>query len=193
MLSTTEIARGIDGAVRLMKGDLSGLVLLDRSREGFWRSFRPALLLAPLYGLYLMIAYDDVATRSSDARIVLVETLRYILDWTLFPVVLLELCRKMGRTRRYIASVVALNWTNVLFLVTSVGVMMLARLFAPGLIDTISLATIVIMVVLTTPILRHTLDLPWIPAVALASLNIWLSLMLGFIANGIIGIMPAGA
>jgi hypothetical protein len=193
MLSVAEIARGIDGAVRLMKGDLSGLVLLDCSREGFWRSFRPALLLAPVYGLYLMVAYDDVVTSSSDTRIVLVETLRYIIDWTLFPVVLLELCRMMGRTRRYIAGVVALNWTNALFLVASIVLMVLSRLFVPGLIDTISLATIVLMLALTTPILRHTLDLPWVPAVALASLNIWLSLMLGFIANGIIGITPAGA
>ena len=38
MLSRTEIAHGVSGAWRLMWGDGGGLYMLDRTREGFWRS-----------------------------------------------------------------------------------------------------------------------------------------------------------
>ncbi|HKU99850.1 MAG TPA: hypothetical protein VJR58_31435 [Vineibacter sp.] len=187
MITLAEIARGVGGAMRLMKGDLSGLALLDRSREGFWRSFRPAVLLAPLYAFYLMMIYDGATTSSSDLRIILAEGLRYVIDWTLFPVVLLELSRLMGRAPRYISSVVALNWANVPFLIGAVALSAAARLTAPDLVGGVELAVLAATLVLVTRILRFTLDLPWIPAIALAALNLWLGLMLGLIINGIIG------
>jgi len=187
MITLGEIARGVGGAVRLMKGDLSGLALLDRSREGFWRSFRPAVLLAPLYALYLMMIYDGATTSASDVRVALAEGLRYVIDWTLFPVVLLELSRLMGRAPRYIGSVVALNWANIPFLIGAVALSAAARLAAPDLVGGVELAVLVATLVLVTRILRFTLDLPWIPAIALAALNLWLGLMLGLIVNGIVG------
>ena len=187
MITLGEIARGVGGAVRLMKGDLAGLALLDRSREGFWRSFRPAVLLAPLYAFYLMMIYDGATTSSSDLRVAVAEGLRYVIDWTLFPVVLLELSRLMGRAPRYIGTVVALNWANIPFLIGAVALSATARLTAPDLVGGVELAVLVATLVLVTRILRFTLDLPWIPAVALAALNLWLGLMLGLIINGIIG------
>ncbi|TXL69753.1 hypothetical protein FHP25_37760 [Vineibacter terrae] len=187
MLTLIEITRGVSGAIRLMKGDPSGLALLDRSREGFWRSFRPAVLLAPLYAFYLMMIYDGATTASSEPRVAALETLRYIIDWTLFPVVLLELSRFMDRAKRYIGSVVALNWANVPFLVAAVGLSALSRLIAPSLVGVVELAVILATLVLVARILRCTLDIPWVPAIALAALNLWLGLMLGLIINGFIG------
>ncbi|TWT15691.1 hypothetical protein [Reyranella sp. CPCC 100927] len=187
MITLGEIARGVGGAVRLMKGDLSGLALLDRSREGFWRSFRPAVLLAPLYAFYLMMIYDGATTASSDLRVAVAEGLRYVIEWTLFPVVLLELSRLMGRAPRYIGSVVALNWANIPLLIGVVALAAATRLVAPDLVGAVELVILVATLVLVTRILRFTLDVPWMPAVALAALNLWLSLMLGLIVNGIIG------
>jgi hypothetical protein len=193
MLTLNEIARGVSGAVRLMKGDRSGLALLDRSRDGFWRSFLAALLLAPLYALYLMMMYDGATTASSDLRVALAEALRYIIDWTLFPVVLLELVRLMDRSQRYIGSVVALNWANVPFLIVAVALSAFSRMVAPGLIGTVEIAVLAATLILVTRILRHALDLPWVPAAALAALNLWLSLMLGLIVNSVIGFQFADA
>jgi hypothetical protein len=188
MLTPAEIARGVGGSLRLMQGDLSGLALLDRSREGFWRSFRPAVLLAPVYALYLWMIYDGATTTSSDLRVAVAQVLRYIIDWTLFPVVLLELSRLMGRAPRYIGSVVALNWANVPFLIIAVGLSALARLVAPVLVGAVELSILVATLVLVTRILRYALDVPWVPAAALAALNLWLGLMLGLIVNGMIGL-----
>jgi hypothetical protein len=194
VLSLPEIARGVSGAVRLMQGDLSGLALLDRSREGFWRSFRSAVLLAPIYGLYLWMVYDGVETASSDLRVVVAQGLRYVIDWTLFPVVLLELSRLMGRAPRYIASVVALNWANVPLLIVAVALSALARLVSPALVGAVELSILVATLVLVTRILRYALDVPWVPAAALAALNLWLGLMLSLIVNAMIGLkVAAGA
>lgn len=188
MLTLTEIARGVGGAVRLMKGDPSGLALLDRSRRGFWRSFRPAVLLAPLYALYLLLVYGEATTSASDLEIIVVETFHYVIDLTLFPVVLLELSRLAGWLPRYVASVVALNWANVPLLIGGVALASLARMVAPGLVGGVELAILVATLVLVARILRCTLDVPWLPAAALSALNIWLSLMLNFIIGGILGL-----
>jgi hypothetical protein len=102
--------------------------------------------------------------------------------------VLLELSRLMGRAPRYIGSVVALNWANVPFLIIAVGLSALARLVAPVLVGAVELSILVATLVLVTRILRYALDVPWVPAAALAALNLWLGLMLGLIVNGMIGL-----
>ena len=190
MLSLNEIARGIGASVRLMKGDLSGLALLDRSREGFWRSFRAAALLAPVYAFYLLSRYVEMMSTASDLKIALVEGLRYSIEWTLFPVILLELSRPLGRASRYTAAVVALNWANVPLLIAAVAVMSMIRLIAPPLADPLGLVVDAATTVLVARILKHTLDLPWTAAAGLAVLNLWLSLTLSFAVADILGLRP---
>ena len=190
VLSLTEIARGVGGTVRLMKGDLSGLALLDRSREGFWRSFRAAALLAPLYAFYLLTRYVELMATASDTKIALVEGLRYLIEWTLFPVVLLEMARPMGRTSRYIGAVVALNWANVPLLVVAVAVLSLIRLLAPTLLLPLSLVVDAVTTILVARILKHTLEVPWTVAAGLAVLNLWLGLTLSFGVADILGLRP---
>jgi hypothetical protein len=190
VLNLTEIARGIGGSVRLMKGDLSGLALLDRSREGFWRSFRAAALLAPLYAFYLLTRYVEMMATASDLKIALVEGLRYAIDWTLFPVVLLELSRPLGRASRYTGAVVALNWANVPLLIAAVALLSLVRLVAPPLLVPLSLVVDAVTTILVARILKHALDLPWVAAAGLAVLNLWLSLTLSFAVADILGLRP---
>jgi hypothetical protein len=193
MLTLVEIARGVGGAVRLMKGDLSGLTLLDRSREGFWRSFRPALLLAPVYALHVLARYTEVTAAASNGKIALVETLRYSIEWTLFPVVLLELSRLLGRTSRYIGAVVALNWANIPLLIVPAALLALARLMAPSLLEPLGLAIIVVTTVLVARILKYTLEVSWVAAAVLAALNLWLALTLDVGIVGILGLRAADA
>ncbi len=190
MLSLSEIARGVGGTVRLMKGDLSGLAVLDRSREGFWRSFRAAALLAPLYAFYLLTRYVEMMSTASDVKIALVEALRYSIEWTLFPVVLLELTRPLGRASRYTGAVVALNWANVPLLVMAVALLSLTRLIAPPLLVPLSLIVDAGTTILVARILKYTLDVPWTVAAGLAVLNLWLGLTLSFGVVDILGLRP---
>jgi hypothetical protein len=187
MLSLSEIARGVGGAVRLMNGDRAGLVMLDRTRDGFWRSFGSALLLAPIYALYLLMTYAGATTVASDMRVTVVEAIGYAIEWTLFPVVLLELSRLTGRVPHYIGSVVALNWANVPLVIAAVALSAFARLVAPDLVGFVELAMLAVTAIAVVRILRHTLDLPWTPAVALGALNLWLVLLLTLLIKGMVG------
>ncbi len=188
MLTLAEIAAGVSGAWRLMWGDPGGLWMLDRSREGFWRSFRVAIFLAPLSALYLALTYTRFASDMPLSTIVLVEALRYVIDWTGFAVLLLEKCRRVGWERRYVGAVVALNWANVPVTIIVVGLAAAGEVL-PAIVDTaIGLAIMVAVVAWVARILRHTLDCTWAAAVGLGIANLWMSLLLTTLVHGILGL-----
>lgn len=190
MLSRTEIAHGVSGAWRLMWGDGGGLYMLDRTREGFWRSFRVALLVAPLQALCSLIAYQRIDTVASDNLIILVEALRYIIEWTAFPVVLLEIARRTAWSQRYIGAVVAMNWANLPMMVLWTMTVAIGEVAPTWLGDGLSLVLTVMGVYWLTRILRGSLSTGVGQAIALALLNLWISVTLFIIVGNVIGRLP---
>ena len=191
MLSRTEIAQGVSGAWRLMWGDGGGLYMLDRTREGFWRSFRVALLIAPLQIFCSLIAYQRTDTMASDNLVILTEALRYLIEWTAFPVVLLEIARRAGWSPRYIGAVVAMNWANVPVMVLLTMTVAIGEI-APGWLgDGLSLVVTALSVFWLTRILRGALSVGYGQAIALSLLNLWISITLFIIVGGVIGRLPA--
>jgi len=193
MLSRTEIAHGVSGAWRLMWGDGGGLYMLDRTREGFWRSFRVMLLVAPLQVFCLLIVYDRTQTVAADSTIVLVEALRYVIEWTAFPVILLEIARRAGWLARYIGAVVALNWASVPVIILSTLRLALGEVVPSWLGGALGLILMGFFIYWLTRILRETLALGIGPALALALMNLWLSITLEILVDGIVGRIPGGA
>jgi hypothetical protein len=190
MLSRTEIAQGVSGAWRLIWGDGGGLYMLDRTREGFWRSFRVMLLLAPLQILALLIAYARVDTVAPDGVIVLVEALRYVVDWTFFPVVLLEAARAAGWQGRYIGAVVAINWFNVPLVVLSTMSLALGELLPSGVGGGLTLILLAFYLYGLTRILGATLSIGLAQAIPLSLISLLISLTLEFVVNGVVGRLP---
>ena len=193
MLSRTEIAHGVLGAWRLMWGDGSGLYMLDRTREGFWRSFRVMLLVAPLQVFCLLIVYDRTQTIAPDTTIMLIEALRYVIEWTAFPVILLEIARLTGWRGRYIGAVVALNWSSVPIIIVSTMRLALGEVVPSWLGGALGLILMGFFVYSLTRILRETLALGIGQALALALLNLWISITLEIVVDGIVGRIPGGA
>ena len=193
MLSRTEIAQGVSGAWRLMWGDGGGLYMLDRTREGFWRSFRVMLLVAPLQVFCLLIVYDRAQTIAPDSTIVLIEALRYVIEWTAFPVILLEIARLAGWRGRYIGAVVALNWASVPVIIFSTVRLTIGEVAPSWLGSALGLMLMGLFVYWLTRILREALALGIGQAVALALLNLWISITLEVVVNGIVGRLPGGA
>ena len=84
MLNLAEIVRSVYGAWRLAHLDPAGMTYFDRTEEGFWRSFRVAILVAPAYALLIAL---DYATPSADPaapvatvslfRLVAIESIAY--------------------------------------------------------------------------------------------------------------------
>lgn len=122
MTAWLEARFALTGLFRLARGDPGGLGCFDRSIDGFWRSFRAAVICYPLY---LMLLTMRVAAadwqRSGGLRIVTVETIAYVISWTAFPLVMLRVARWIGRADRFLDFMVPYNWyqlpQGVLFVV----------------------------------------------------------------------------
>ena len=112
--SLREMARGVAGAFRLARFDLTGLALLDLTPRGAARSFWAAALVLPGY---LALAglrgdLDATPTRPAEARFIL-EMLAYAVSWTAFPVIMSYLTEAAGRAHRFCAFLCAYNWAAV--------------------------------------------------------------------------------
>jgi hypothetical protein len=109
-----ELQLAIVGALRLARGDRGALNYFDRTLDGFWRSFRAAALAYPLFVilLTLRIAGPEWA-KAGGFRIMLVETIGYVISWVLFPLVMLPITRALGREHRFYDFMVPYNWSQV--------------------------------------------------------------------------------
>jgi hypothetical protein len=110
----TEVQLAVGGALRLAIGDRRGLGFFDASIDGFWRSFRAALICYPLYLLLLGLRIAAPRwTASGTGRIVLVETIAFVISWVAFPLLILHVSRWLGREHRFLAFTVAYNWSQI--------------------------------------------------------------------------------
>jgi hypothetical protein len=109
-----EVQLALAGALRLARGDRGGLSCFDRSLDGFWRSFRAAVICYPLYLLLLAMRVSMAEWEKSGGwRIVTVETIGYVIAWVAFPLLMLTVTRWMGRAHRFFDFMVAYNWCQV--------------------------------------------------------------------------------
>lgn len=112
-LSSAEIARGTQGALRLLRRDPSAALHFDNTFEACLRSFRVMLLVLPLHAAYMAINYSFVEVAVDDWEVVVVEGLHYVVDWLLYPVLFYEIARRYGWLDRYPRYIAALNWINL--------------------------------------------------------------------------------
>ena len=95
--------------------------------DGFWRSFRAALICYPLFLLLLDQRLTPAqAAASSGWRIVIAETIGFVIAWTAFPLLVQPLTRWFGREDRFLRFMVAYNWCQVPQTLLFVAVALLA-------------------------------------------------------------------
>ena len=116
MPSYREIVYGIYGAFRLARRDPGAMSYFDRTTAGFWKSFFAAVIVAP--GFAIIIGYQlsqaEVGIEAGVLRVILVQTIAYILGWAAFPVLVHQICEATGKQDAYIGYIVALNWSEVI-------------------------------------------------------------------------------
>jgi hypothetical protein len=103
-----EIRTALLGTLLLARGDARGLANFDASLGGFWRSYRAAAISYPLY-----LALTLWRAESPSWRVMLVETIGYVVSWTAFPLVMLSLCRRLDRDDHFFGFMTAYNWCQV--------------------------------------------------------------------------------
>ena len=109
-----EVRLALAGSLRLARGEPSGLSCFDRSLDGFWRSFRAAVICYPLYLVLLSMRVSVTEwQRSGGWRIIAVETIGYVIAWVAFPLLMLTVTRWIGRAHRFFDFMVPYNWCQV--------------------------------------------------------------------------------
>lgn len=109
MLAPAEARRAFRGAWLLFRGRSEGLALMDRSFEGFWRSFAALLLVIPSDALMLFVLsrMDGVGSFGT----LFMQRLPVLaLDFVLLPIGLAAAARPLGIAGGYVDFIVARNW-----------------------------------------------------------------------------------
>ena len=111
-----ETRRALAGALRLARGDPGGMAYFEPTIDGFWHSFRAALLCYPLYLILLSFPLklgDEPPLAIEEWRLLTLETIHYVISWVAFPLLMLPLIHRLGRGNRFLAFMVAYNWCQV--------------------------------------------------------------------------------
>ncbi len=139
MLNAVEIARGVQGALAFLWRDPKAPTYFDNTTEACLRSFRVMALVAPLQIILLLVRYSRVTTTADGLEIFVVETMSYVVEWLLFPVIFHEIARRQGWLDRYARYIGALNWINLPGMTLAVVFIPLAQLAPKAVGDLVSI------------------------------------------------------
>lgn len=191
MFNAGEIARGMQGALGLLQRKPAAPSYFENTLEACVRSFQVMILVAPLHATLILIRYANVSSTADDLEIVLVEALRYVIDWLLFPVLFYEIARRrnwLGYFPRYVS---ALNWVNLPAMIVAVIGVVLATLLPAllGELARVGLQALFFYWFLVTT--RTMLGVGWPIASLLLIVNWVPSLFLSLIVDRYLGIAAA--
>jgi hypothetical protein len=196
-MDRAEIKRSLTGAWRLFLGRPDALRFFDTSVDGFWRSFRAIILVAPLYGLVALADRSDLLTDAnpgddySNAQFWAAKALTLALDWVTLPILLGLIADFIGIRRGYPALIVARNWATVLMIVPF-AVIALLDLSGIGDANTLVLPSLVALIAtfrMSYEIARKTLGVGADIAIAFVALDFLVSLAIVLICNRLFGIV----
>lgn len=194
MLGLVEIAHGVRGALAFLRRDPSAPRAFDDTMAGCLRSFRVMVVAAPFYVLYAVLKYANVPVALDPTEVVLVEALRYVVDWLLFPVIFYEVAGRRGWLDRYPRYISALNWTNLPAIVIALASTLVQTVAPLGLAVLLDLAVQVLFFYWFLMVTRLTLGTDWLLSMALLALSWVPSFFLSFIVARYLGVLAiAGA
>jgi len=183
-----DIVYGIYGAWRLARLDRGGMVYLDRTFEGFWKSFFAAVLIAPAYMALVAIDMAEREVSAGALRLLVVHASAYTLGWTVYPTVTRAVCQAIGRDGAYVGFIVAFNWAQVIQMIVYLPIIVLGAL---GLIPegaSALLHVIVYSVILAYQwfVTRTALDISPLGAAGFVGLDLVISILVTGMADGMI-------
>lgn len=183
-----ELQLALTGCLRLARGDRGGLSCFDRSLDGFWRSFRAAVICYPLYLVLLAMRVSVAEWQTSGGwRIVMVETIGYVVAWVAFPLLTLNVVRWIGREHRFFEFMVPYNWCQV---PQSVLFVLVGLVSAGGMLSTQTSEAIDIVAAIATLvyewfIARVALDTTGLVAVFVVLLDLVLGVLISHVTGGL--------
>jgi hypothetical protein len=177
-----EVRWALIGCLWLARGDRGGLAYFERSLDGFWRSFLSGFLSYPFFLVLLMMRISLADWNSAGGlRIILAETIGYVISWVAFPLVMLSVLRWIGREHRFFDFMVPYNWCQLpqsaLFVL--VGLESETGAFSDPFSQTIEIAAAIAVLVYEWYIARVALE----TSAAAATLVVLVDLVLGVVVT----------
>ena len=171
MITLAEAGIALRGVGRILRFDPDFIRYFDRSRSGALRSFWMAVPLLPIFVLRLYLLHDP-QTPPIDSRMFCAMLIGYVLNWIVFPLVLLSLAPVMERKTQVIGTIAVYNWLSLLFILMDVPIIALgAAGLDVSLLQLLDLATLLVALVCEGFILAVTLQIRGFSAAALVLLD----------------------
>ena len=190
MLTLREVSQGLYGAWRLAWRDKRAMAWFDCSLEGAVRSFWAAAICYPGFVLLLLLRLSPAELNAPAVyRILLVESIGYVVGWCAYPLAALPFCRWLAPEERALGFIIAYNWSQVLQTALLLPIAALAALdiapsYAIAYADTVAYLAIVVY---EWFIARIALDAGGLPATALVLLDFVLGVMLSQVTHVLSG------
>jgi hypothetical protein len=187
MLSLAEIGPALYGAWRLAHFDPSGMRYFDRSIDGFWRSFRVAVLAAPFTALLIALELSDRTITGGWFRVLAGEAIAYVIGWVAFPLIAFYLTVLIDRRDQYLGFIVVYNWSALIQL----GLVLPATLvyhsaLLPGAFGlAVIYAADIALLIYEWFIVRTSLNLPGFGAVGIVAIDVIVSLIVNYAGDAI--------
>ncbi len=195
-MDRVEIERSLTGAWRLFLDRPDALRFFDVSADGFWRSFRAIVLVAPFFFVTALADRHDILSDAipddgfSDTAFWIANGFILCIDWVTLPILLGLIGGFIGIRRGYPAYVVARNWATVLMVVpfAAIGLLDLFGILGPDLLLLPSLAALAVALRMSYLIARRTLLVGVDVAVALVALDFLVSLAIVVVVSRVFGL-----
>lgn len=188
MITINEIGSAIYGAYRLARRDPGGMAYFDRTRKGAIRSFYAAILLLPFHAIIVAGRWwDDMAILSLQ-RMVAIESLTYVISWTIFPVLMIWIARSIDRSDRYYDFLVSFNWASLVTIVARFPLFVIRRLelLPEPIADILVLALVVAVLLYRWYVLKTALNIGGGLAGGLTAAALFASLLIRDVASTLI-------
>ena len=187
-ISLREVAEGLYGATRLAKGDPHGIRFFGDTPEAFWKSFWAAVIAAPLHAWSLAIGLADAHIASGWLRVLLIETVAYVVLWTAFPLAMYYIVQAIDREESYIRFICAANWGFVVQATFALAVEAVLRLdILPGFVSQlVGVAMLAALLLYSWFIAKVGLDLSRMGAVGIVALDVMISLIINRIVHAML-------
>jgi hypothetical protein len=176
------------GAWRFAHGDAKAIAYFNDSIAGFWRSFTAALIVAPLYGLLLLVRHQGAMAHVPGVRFAAIEMIAYAIAWLAFPVLMASFVKTLDRNRFYVRYIVVYNWTAVLQngLYLPIAILAAADLIGNAVANTLGIIALGVVVVYVWFVARVALEISPAQAAGVISLDFLLSILINAVAEGML-------
>ncbi len=187
MLSLAEIGPALYGAWRLARFDPNGMRFFDCSIEGFWRSFRVAVLAAPFTALLIALDLSDRSVTGGWFRVLAGEAIAYVIGWVAFPLLAFYLTDYIDRRAQYLGFIVAYNWSTLIQLAVVLPVALIYHgailPSGPGL--AVTYAADIALLVYEWFIVRTALNLPGVGAAGIVAIDVIVTLAINYAGDAV--------